>query len=73
MLKVAKLPMSGTNTPKTPTSRGILKQVSTNKSGNKRVAFVSSGSDQSDTVIIIAYAKYYMSITFKILSYFKTP
>ena len=63
--------MSGTSTPQPPTSRGILKQVSTNKSGNKRVAFVSSGSDQSDAVIIIAHAKYYISVT--VISHFKTP
>lgn len=53
VLKVAKLPASGASTPQLPTSRGILKQVSANKSGNKRVAFVSSESEQSDTVIII--------------------
>ena len=60
MLKVAKLPASGASTPQLPTSRGILKQVSANKSGNKRVAFVSSESEQSDTVIIITLYDYYL-------------
>ena len=56
VLKVAKLPLSVASTPQPPISRGILKQVSSSKSGSKRVAFVSSGSDQSDAVITVLNA-----------------
>jgi len=52
VLKVAELPKNVASTPQPPTSRGILRQVNSSKSGNKRVAFVSSGSDQSDLVIV---------------------
>ena len=45
--------MSIASTPQLPASRGILKQVGSNKKGSKRVAFVSSGSDQSDVVIAV--------------------
>lgn len=44
--------MSIASTTLPPASQGILKQFSSDKSGNKRVAFVSSGSDQSDMVIL---------------------
>ncbi|XP_065912381.1 synaptonemal complex protein 1-like isoform X2 [Dysidea avara] len=47
--KVSILPVEAVSTPQLSIAKGILRQDNASRSGNKRVAFVSSGSDHSDT------------------------
>ena len=49
------LPMEIVNTPQLSVAKGILRQDNASRSGNKRVAFASSGSDGSDTVFDIVF------------------
>ena len=55
LLKVSILPVEAVSTPQLSIAKGILRQDNASRSGNKRVAFVSSGSDHSDTVFIFVY------------------